>query len=224
MVRVEERNRRRYASLRLNPDGNERLTAALGLLLLVPILVELVSVLLGVHGFMSLHVFVGLLLIPPVLLKLASTGWRFARYYLGSVDYVVYGPPKIAMRLLAPLLVAATVVLFGSGVAMGILHGSALGVARQLHGPASVLWIVLVGVHVIAYFKRSLTKGTEDIAASSRLSVRGARGRAYAVVAAAAAGLVVAAAAVPAQHRWVNLHRDHHRDGRDASELPRTRP
>ena len=215
-VRVEESDRRRRASARLNPDGNERLTAAVGLLLLVPIVIELVSVLLGVHTFMSLHVFVGLLLIPPVLLKLASTGWRFARYYLRSDDYVAHGPPQFAMRLLAPLLVAATVVLFGSGVAMGIFHGQALGVARRLHGPASVVWIVLVGMHVLVYLKRSLIKGTEDIAASRRASVRGARDRAYLVVAAVAAGLAVAAATVPVQHHWVNLHRDHHKGDRNA--------
>jgi hypothetical protein len=61
---------------RVNPAGNERLTAAVGLLVLVPVLVEVTTILLGVHTFMSVHVFVGLALIPAVLLKLASTGWR----------------------------------------------------------------------------------------------------------------------------------------------------
>jgi hypothetical protein len=57
-----------------------RLAAAVGLLLLLPILVEIATVLLGVHTFMSWHVFVRLASIPAVVLKLASTGWRFARY------------------------------------------------------------------------------------------------------------------------------------------------
>jgi hypothetical protein len=104
---------------RVNPAGNERLTAAVGLRVLVPVLVEIASVLLGVHTFMSLHVFVGLALIPAVLLKLGSTGWRFLRYYTRNRAYVAGGPPQIAMRLLAPLFIAATLVLFGSGVAMG---------------------------------------------------------------------------------------------------------
>jgi hypothetical protein len=65
---------------RVNPVGNERLTAAVGVLLLIPIIVELATIILGVHSFMSLHVFVGLTLIPAVLLKLGSTGWRFMRY------------------------------------------------------------------------------------------------------------------------------------------------
>jgi hypothetical protein len=198
----------------LNPDGNERLTAAVGLVLLVLTIVELGTVLFGLHQFLSPHVFVGLVLIPPVLLKLASTGWRFTRYYTGSEPYRLRGAPQLAMRLLAPLLVAATVVLFGSGVAMGILHGHSLIVARRLHGPASVLWMVLVGLHVLVYFKGALTSSKQDITAASRASVRGARGRTYLLAMAIVAGIVVGAATLPVQHHWLHLPREHHhKDG-----------
>jgi len=88
----------------LNPDGNERLTAAVGLVLLVLTIAELGTNVLGLGQFLSVHVFVGLVLIPPVLLKLASTGWRFARYYTGSKPYTAKGAPELPMRLLAPLL------------------------------------------------------------------------------------------------------------------------
>jgi hypothetical protein len=211
---------------RENPAGNERLTAAVGLLLLAPILVEVVTVLLGVHTFMSVHVFVGLALIPPVLLKLGSTGWRFVRYYTGSRPYVAEGPPQIAMRLLAPLFVAATVVLFGSGVAMGLVHGEALSIARRLHGPASVTWLLLLGLHVLVYFRRALKRTAEDAGPvrRSRAPGAGARARAYALAAAVVSGLVIAAATVPAQHHWIDLRRDHHDAGRlaFATWLPTT--
>ncbi len=200
---VEERERR------LNPAGNERLTAAVGLLLLVPILVEVVTILLGVHTFMSVHVFVGLALIPLVLLKLGSTAWRFARYYARSGPYVALGPPQIAMRLLAPLFVAATVVLFGSGVAMGVVHGEALDVARRLHGPASVVWLVLLGLHVLVYFTRAVRRTAEDAVPEQRNRARGAAVRVYVLAAAAVSGIAIAATAVPAQHRWIDLRRDH---------------
>jgi len=197
----------------VNPDGNERLTAAIGVLLLVPILVELATIVLGVHTFMSLHVFVGLALIPAVLLKLGSTGWRFARYYTRSRAYVEHGPPQLAMRLLAPLLVAATVVLFGSGVAMGLLHGQALQLARRLHGPASVIWLLLIGVHVLVYLRRAVRDYGRHLHPSTGPAVPGARGRSYVLAAALGLGLLAGAAAVPAQHRWINLHRHHdHRD------------
>jgi hypothetical protein len=216
-------NERGRGGERLNPDGNERLTATVGLVLLVLSIVELGTVLLGLHQFLSPHVFVGLVLIPPVLLKLASTGWRFTRYYTGSEPYQSKGAPQLAMRLLAPLLIAATVVLFGSGVAMGILHGHSLGVARRLHGPASVLWMVLVGVHVLVYLKRALTSSKQDVTAASRASVRGARGRTYLLAGAIVAGIVVGAATLPVQHHWLHLKREHdHRDGsRGSSRMSR---
>jgi hypothetical protein len=195
--------------MRPNPDGNERLTAAVGVLLLIPILVELATIVLGVHSFMSLHVFVGLALIPAVLLKLGTTGWRFGRYYTRSRAYVAHGPPRLSMRLLAPLLVAATVILFGSGVAMGVLHGHALQVARRLHGPASVIWLVLIGVHVLVYLKRALISSGEDLRSASRQGVQGATWRSYALGSALAVGLVAGAATIPVQHHWVHLTRHH---------------
>jgi hypothetical protein len=201
---------------RVNPGGNERLTAVVGLLVLVPVLVEVVSVLLGVHTFMSLHVFVGLALIPAVLLKMGSTGWRMARYYTRSRPYVALGPPQIAMRLLAPLFVAATLILFGSGVAMGFLHGHALQIVRSLHGPTSVTWLILFGLHVLVYLRRALTSTAEEALPAERNPVRGKAARTYALVAVVAGGLVLGAATVPAQHRWVNIKRDHHDHGRTA--------
>jgi hypothetical protein len=201
---------------RLNPDGNERLTAAVGVVLLVLTIVELVTIVFGLHQFLSLHVFVGLVLIPPVLLKLASTGWRFSRYYSGSEPYRSTGAPQLAMRLLAPLLVAATVVLFASGVAMGILHGHSLVVARRLHGPASVIWLILVGVHVLVYLKRAFISSKADITAASRASVRGARGRTYLLAFAIVAGIVTGAATLPVQHHWLHLPNKHDRRGGSA--------
>jgi hypothetical protein len=194
----------------MNPVGNERLTAVVGVLVLVPILVEAATVVLGVHRFMSVHVFVGLALIPAVALKLASAGWRFARYYTRNRPYVTHGAPQIVMRLLAPLFVTATVVLFGSGVAMGLLHGHALQIARRLHGPASVVWLVLFGLHVVVYLRRALRSAAQDALARKQKRVRGTTARAYAVAIIVIIGVVVGAATVPAQHRWINLRRDHH--------------
>jgi hypothetical protein len=158
---------------RVNPAGNERLTAAVGLLVLVPVLVEIASVLLGVHTFMSLHLFVGLALIPAVLLKLGSTGWRFLRYYTRSRAYVAGGPPQIAMRLLAPLFIAATLVLFGSGVAMGLLQGHPLEIARRLHGPASVIWLILLGLHALVYLGRAWKRTAVEFAPRGRHGCEG---------------------------------------------------
>jgi hypothetical protein len=192
----------------VNPAGNARLTAAVGLLVLVPVAVEGATVLLGVHTFMSVHVFVGLALIPALVLKLASTGWRFVRYYTRSRPYVAEGPPHAAMRLLAPLFVAATVVLFGSCVAMGLLDGHSLQIARRLHGPASVVWLIIFGIHVLVYFRRAVST-VRDALPARQTPVRGMTARAAALAVAVICGLVLGVATVPAQHRWVDLRRGH---------------
>ena len=207
----------------MNPDGNERLTAAVGVLLLVPVVVEVGTVLLGVHTFMSWHVFVGLALIPAVMLKLATTGWRFVRYYTRSRPYMAHGPPQLAMRLLAPLFVVATVVLFGSGVAMGFLHGHSLEIARRLHGPASVVWLLLLGLHVLVYLGRALRRTADDVLPAEQRPVRGKTARLYALATVVVCGLVLGGALVPAQHRWVNIRHDHH-ERNDAQSTARNRP
>ena len=206
----------------MNPDGNKRLTAAVGVLLLAPILLEIATVLLGVHTFMSWHVFVGIALIPLVVLKLATTGWRFVHYYTRSRAYVAQGPPQIAMRLLAPLFVVATVVLFGSGVAMGLLHGHALQLARRLHGPASVIWLVLLGLHVLVYLGRALKDTADDVRPADPASIRGKTARRYGLATAVVCGLLLGSALVPAQHRWVDIRHDH--QDREGQSAARTRP
>src|SRR5580700_5059032 len=66
--------------------GNERLTAATGVLLLVLLAVIGVTI-LRLGQLLWVHLFVGMLLLPPVLLKLGSTGYRFARYYTANPAY-----------------------------------------------------------------------------------------------------------------------------------------
>jgi hypothetical protein len=208
-------------SKRMNPDGNERLTATVGVVLIVLTVVELATLLFGLQQFLSLHVFVGLVLIPPVLLKLASTGWRFTRYYTRNAVYRLEGAPQLAMRLLAPLLVAATVVLFGSGIAMGVLHGQSLQLARDLHGPASVAWMLLLGVHVLVYLRRALVSAKEDLVPVSRSAVTGARARTFLLVASLVAGLAAGVSTLSVEHRWLHLPPKHdHRDDSVATRRP----
>ena len=197
---------------RFDPDGNERLTAAVGLILVVLSLAEIATLLLGLNRFLSWHVFIGLVLLPPIAVKLASTGWRFARYYTRNEVYVDRGPPQILMRILAPVLVLSTVVLFGSGVAMGLTHGTALTIARRLHGPSSAVWLVTVGIHVLVYGLRAL----RAIGGELRARSRGAGLRALLVALAVAGGIVVGVATIPVQHDWLHLPGHHERDrGRD---------
>jgi hypothetical protein len=197
---------------RVNPDGNERLTAAVGIILVALTVVELGTLVLGLQSFLHWHVFVGLVLLPPIAVKLASTGWRFARYYTRNEAYRVKGAPQLFMRLLAPLLVLFTVLLFGSGVVMGLVHGQALQAARRIHGPAAFLWTVTLGIHVLVYGPTALRAVAGDLHARTRRQVADVRLRAYVVALAVAIGLIVGVATLPMQHDWLHLpaKHDHH--------------
>src|SRR5438067_2101767 len=93
-VRARRSTSERLARLFIGgTEGNERLTATAGVLLLVLFAVE-GATLLSIRSFLTLHIFIGMVLIPPVLLKLAATGYRFARYYTGHVPYHTKGPPR----------------------------------------------------------------------------------------------------------------------------------
>jgi hypothetical protein len=193
-----------------SPDGNERLTSSTGLVLLVLLLVETLTT-LALRTYLNVHLFLGLLLLPPVALKLASTGWRFARYYSHNEPYVRAGPPRLLLRILAPLLIASTLALFGTGVAM-IVVGHRGGQLRTLHTFSFVAWGVLIGVHVLAYLTRVLRDGTMDWRRNAVDVVAGVRSRRVILVSALLAGVVLASATLPAQRTVLHHggHRHHH--------------
>src|SRR3954453_16080559 len=105
------------------PAGNARLTAWLGVLLLVAFVVECVT-LMSLDGMLSAHVFVGALLVPLALAKTATTSWRMLRYYFGNADYRRAGPPPLLLRLLGPLVVITSLAVLGTGLALIALGDS----------------------------------------------------------------------------------------------------
>src|SRR5579862_3777155 len=81
------------ARLRGGPEGNEQLTAATGVVLVI-LLSALGITIIKIGQLIWLHLFLGLLLIGPVALKMASTGYRFLLYYGGDTTYRRKGPPE----------------------------------------------------------------------------------------------------------------------------------
>jgi hypothetical protein len=195
------------------PEGNERLTAIVGLVLVVLLLGE-GATLLQLRQHLSWHIFLGLALIPPVALKLLSVSWRFLRYYLGHGPYLEKGPPQVLLRLMGPLYVAATVVLFATGVGL-IVVGPGRGLMLNLHRASFVLWFGLTGVHVLWHLPGALRAWGGELQRGAR-TLAGSSLRRYALVMALVAGLAVGLATMPAQGPWLSWVKTHHsRDGGD---------
>jgi hypothetical protein len=150
-VHATARERRRATGLG-GADGNELLTIGAATVLTILLLAEGVTI-LQMRGLLGAHMFIGLMLIPPVLLKLGSTGYRFARYYTGSTVYRAKGPPQLPLRLLAPALVATTVMVFATGVWL-LLLGHRSDQVLMLHKVSFIVWGGLFGVHFLAYAPR----------------------------------------------------------------------
>lgn len=174
-------------------DGNARLTATVALVLLVLLAAEGLTLLGGVGRYLLPHMFIGLLLIPVIGLKMASTSWRMVAYYRHVEEYVRNGPPHVVLRVLvAPVLVAATVVMLATGIGAALAgHG---GLLLGLHKVSFVFWGVAFGLHVLAHVAK-LPPLVRDHAAGYTL-------RRYVVALSLVSGLVVALAAIPLTHRW----------------------
>jgi hypothetical protein len=192
------------------PDGNERLTAAAAAVLFLLLAAEGVTIVL-LRPLFSAHVFIGMLLIPPVALKLGSTGWRFMRYYRSDPEYRRKGPPLLPLRLLAPLVVASTVGVFATGVAL-LVVGPAGGIVLGLHKASFAVWLVATGIHVLAYLRRIPALAAADWRPGRAATggVGGSLSRRLLLAGTLVAGAILAIATVRYAQPWVHWIAAHH--------------
>ena len=182
--------------------GNERLTALAGLILLGLIVIELVTT-ADLRSFMSAHVFVGVLLVGPLAVKLGSTGYRFVRYYTGSIAFVQKGPPRFSLRVLAVPLVAMTLVLVGSGGGLLVTGPNQSGPLIALHNVSTLIWLPMIAIHAIAYVRRTPRLIAPDLQAAREGQRDGARLRLGLNIGALVAGTVAAVLLLPADVPWL---------------------
>jgi len=207
------------------PAGNARMTAWLGLGLLIVFLAELVT-LLDVTGLISWHIIIGVLLVPPALVKTATTGWRILRYYTGNRAYRQAGPPPLLLRLLGPVVVLTTLTVLSSGLVLIAVGPDAtftplLTVAGQqiswltLHQITFIAWGVATGLHVLA---RTVPAARLALASESRSSrVAGTPARSLTLLATVIVAATAAVIILQLSGSWTggDLHRFHHQPSAD---------
>ena len=92
-----------------------------------------------------------MLLIGPLALKLASTGYRFVRYYTANPRYLRKGPPPLPLRLIAPVVVLSTLVVFASGVALLFAGPGSRDTLLPIHKVSFFVWVAFTALHVLAH-------------------------------------------------------------------------
>ncbi len=189
------------------PTGNERLTAATGAVLIVLLAVVGVTI-LRLRPLLSVHLFVGMLLIPPVMLKMATTGYRFARYYMANPAYRRKGPPPALLRMIAPLLVLTTVVMLASGVALLFAGPSSRDTLLPIHKVSFFAWLAVTALHVLGHLPGIPAALRADYGRENLLSedVGGRSGRGLALAGALVAGIVLAILVIPEFGAWLSSY------------------
>ena len=168
---------------------NERLTGVTGALLLLLTLAIGVTI-LRIGDLLPEHYLVGFLMLGPLGLKLATTGYRFVRYYTRNPGYRQVGPPPLILRLTAPVLVLATVAVFGTGIELWIFGYRFGSWWFQAHVVSFLAWTGMLAIHLVGHTRGSAEAARSDLAGRDPITRRGL------VVASVVLGLVLAAASL----------------------------
>lgn len=198
------RTSRRSGSSGQGVEANARLTATVGLVLLVLLAVEGVTI-VQIHRLLTLHVFIGLLLVPPAVLKTVSTTWRFVRYYLGDAEYRRKGPPHPALRVLGPFVVILTAVVLASGTALLFVPASWHSRMLAVHKASFVVWFGAMAIHVLGHLVEVGRLAPADWVQRGRSRIKGAGVRQGLVAVSLLAGVALAAALVGQVTHYRNM-------------------
>ena len=185
-------------------DGNGLLTSVTGAVL-VALLTVIGLTIIQMRPLLWVHLFVGMLLVGPVALKLASTGYRFARYYTSDAAYRRKGPPPAALRAIAPIVVASTLVVFVSGVVLLFAGPSSRDAVMPIHKISFIVWVAFTALHVLAHLPETGRSLSRDYGALARAHgyVPGRSGRAISLAGALIAGAVIAIVVIPQFGPWI---------------------
>ncbi|HET6209399.1 MAG TPA: hypothetical protein VFD94_03405 [Jatrophihabitans sp.] len=189
-------------------EGNSRLTAVNGMVLLVLLAVEGFTI-LSVRQLITLHVYLGVLLVGPVLLKSASTCYRFARYYTGDRPYLEKGPPHLVLRLLGPVVILTSLAVLGTGIGLIYTGPDHRDPLLTLHRASFVGWFAAMTIHVLGHLLDGARTTWHEVRDPHALpEVRRRRWRILAVGLALLAGVGLASALLPSAHSWTSRHSD----------------
>jgi len=184
------------------PEGNARMTGLTAAVLLVLLAAEGLT-LLQLGSLVTPHVVIGMVLVPFVLLKMATTGWRMVRYYLGSGPYRARGAPVLPLRLLGPVVVLLTLLVFASGIALLLVPHSLRDSVFFVHKASFVLWFGAMTIHVLGHVLETSRLAPADLVARTRRQVRGAGARLWTQACCLVVGVVLAALMVPTVGPWL---------------------
>ena len=134
--------------------ANARLTGMEAVVLFVLLAAE-GGTILAIRGLLTWHFLIGFAMLPPLAVKLGSTGWRFARYYLGDGAYREAGPPPILLRVLGPVVILTTLAVFATGIELWAFGGRFGHWWSGAHKASFFVWFFAMAAHVLGHAVRA---------------------------------------------------------------------
>jgi hypothetical protein len=127
-------------------------------------------------------------------------------YYTANPRYRRKGPPPLALRMIAPMVVLSTVVVFASGVALLFAGPGSRETLFPIHKDSFFVWVAFTALHVLGHLPAMGQVLRADYSRSARLSgdVTGRAGRTLALSGALVAGVVLAVLVIPEFGPWLH--------------------
>ena len=192
------------ARTEVGAEGNARLTASNGVLLIGLLFVEGLTI-LRIRALITPHIFLGIVLLGPVLLKTASTVYRFACYYTRHQAYVRRGPPHPLLRVIGPLVILSTLTVLGTGLGLLATRPGQAGLLLTAHKASFIVWFGLTALHVLGHLRAAAVASWRDLRpARGDPASRGRAVRAGVIVAALLLGVGAATALMPTATAWTS--------------------
>ena len=146
-MRGDERSR---SPLRGGTDGNELLTVGTGALLFVLLGALGVTILL-IGTLIEAHLIIGLVLVPPVSAQAHQHRLALCALLRGRPAIRREGPAGAGLRLLGPLVILMTVIVFGSGIVLLLETPHHDNKVLLVHKASFILWLGLTAIHVLGH-------------------------------------------------------------------------
>jgi hypothetical protein len=129
-------------------------------------------------------------------------------YYSGDIDYRRAGPPRPLLRVLAPILVLSTVVMFATGVGLLATAPGRGSVLLFAHKASFVLWFAVTTAHVLAYVTTAARWSLADLTGRGPAQVVANRAVRHLVLGASLiVGVALGLAGLAWAHPWMTSRR-----------------
>ena len=127
-------------------------------------------------------------------LKMGTTGLADGPLLPGPGPYRDRGAPPLLLRLLGPVVVLLTLLVFASGIALLLVPHSLRDPVFFVHKASFVLWFGAMAIHVLGHVLETSRLAPADLVARTRRQVRGAGARLWAQAACLVVGILLAVA------------------------------